>query len=152
MLVRRLFSLSIMIVQLPGCSQNGALAPPAGLPHAAAARSCAPNDGPAAVIYLSGAQVESLEPSPPFIRIAIWQSTEALANRSWSLTASAGEGGAWFQSTTDVFEIASSGNVRVTRVSADTSLEGTVDVTFPTAGRIRGGFTAPWISRTTLCG
>jgi hypothetical protein len=152
MLIRRLFSLSIMMVPLLGCSQNGALAPPEGFPHAVAARSCAPNDGPAAVIYLSDAEVESLEPLPPYIRIVIWQPAGALANRSWSLSASAGEGGAWFHSTTEVHETASSGSVRVSTVSADTSLEGTVDVTFPTAGRIRGGFTARWIARPALCG
>lgn len=152
MLVRRYFNLSILIVPLLGCSQNSAVAPPDGFSHAAATRFCAPNDGPAAVIYLSDGEVESLDPSPPFIRIAIWQPAGALANRSWSLRASAGEGAAWFHSTTSAFEIASSGSVRVTSVSADTSLEGNVDVTFPTAGRIRGGFTAPWIFRPALCG
>lgn len=152
MLLRRLFSMSIAVVPPLGCSQNGVLAPPDGFPHAVAVRSCAPNDGPAVSIYLSRAEVTTLEPTPPYLRIAIWQPVGTVANRTWSLRIPAGEGSAWFHATTSGHETASSGNVRVTTVSADTTLEGTVDVTFPAAGRIRGGFTAPYIDPPALCG
>lgn len=154
MLIRRLFSMSIVIVPLLGCSQKGALAPPDGFPHAIAVRSCAPNDGAAVTIYLSQAEVETLEPSPPYLRIAIWQPVGALTNSMWSLRVSEGEGSAWFHATTSGHETASGGTVRVTTVSADTTVEGTVDVTFPTAGRIRGGFTAPYVypPAPALCG
>ena len=154
MLIRRLVGMSIVIVPLLGCSQKGALAPPDGFPHAIAVRSCAPNDGAAVTIYLSQAEIETLEPSPPYLRIAIWQPVGALANRTWSLAVSSAEGSAWFHATTSGFETPSGGTVRVTAVSADSTLEGTVDVTFPTAGRIRGGFSASYVypPAPALCG
>ena len=154
MLIRRLFRMSIVFVPLLGCSQKGALAPPEDFPHAIAVRSCAPHDGPAVTIYLSSEEVESPQPSPPYLRIAIWQAVGALANRSWSLAVSSAEGSASFHATTSAHEMASGGTVRVTTVSADSTLEGTIDVTFPTAGRIRGGFIAQYVypPAPALCG
>lgn len=154
MLIRRLFTMSIVFVPLLGCSQKGALPPPEDFPYAIALRSCAPHDGPAVTIYLSSEEVESPQPSPPYLQIAIWQPVGTLANRTWSLAVSSTEGSASFHATSSGHETASGGNVRVTTVSADTTLEGTVDVTFPTAGRIRGGFTAPYVypPAPALCG
>jgi hypothetical protein len=38
-------------------------------------------------------------------------------------------------------------------VSADKTIEGTVNIVFPNAGQISGGFHAEWISQTgPLCG
>lgn len=148
----RLLRMSIVVIPLLGCSQKDPLEPPDGFPHAVAVRSCAPNDGPAVTIYLSSDEVETSEPSPPYLRLAIWQPVGVLANRTWSLAVSSSEGSASFHATASAHEAAAGGTVTITTVMADTTLQGTVDVIFPTAGRIRGGFTAPYVHPPALCG
>lgn len=142
----------IAMVLLAGCDSDGIHAPPRGLPHAVAARSCAPNDGPAVAIYLTSTAVQTLQPSTPYLRVAVWQPLDGLRGRSWSLASGSSVGAAWFHSTATTFEIATRGSVTVTAVSADNRVEGNMDVTFPRAGRIRGGFKATWIAQTMLCG
>jgi hypothetical protein len=148
----RLMPVSIMVFLLAGCASEGVNAPPPGLPHAAATRSCGPTDGPAVAIYLSAAPVLSLEPSTPYVRVAVWQPLERLTGKSWLLSDGDSDGAAWSYATAEAFEVATRGEVTVTAVSADSSVEGVVDVTFPSAGRVRGGFKARWLSRTLLCG
>ena len=124
--------------------------------HAVAAAACGPADGPAVAIYLSSTPVESLEPSAPHVRIAVWQPLERLRGRSWSLAPDRGEGGAWLHRTAQDFEIATSGTVTVNAVTPDSTVEGSVDVTFPGARRYRSSFRAVWRShpesRPLLCG
>jgi len=144
--------LSIAIVFVAGCDSDTIHAPPRGLPHSVATGTCAPTDAPAVAIYLSAAPVETLQPSAPYLRLAIWHTLDALSGRTWSLSPSSEEGSAWFHATATGFEIATRGSVTVTSVSDDNRVEGTVDVTFSTAGRIRGSFTATWMPSTLLCG
>ena len=150
--VARVICLFIVTVLLAACDSDGIHTPPRGLAHALATRSCAPNDGPAVAIYLTSTAVQTLQPSPPYLRVAVWQPLDGLRGRSWSLASGSGEGAAWFHPTVTTFEIATRGSVTVTAVSADNRVEGNMDVTFPRAGRIRGGFKATWIAQTMLCG
>ena len=152
MQVARIIRGSIVTVFLVGCSQEGSLGPPDGFSHAAITRSCGPTDGAAVTIYLSATPVESLELPAPYVRLAIFRPLDALVGRSWSLAGDDSEGAGWFHPTTTTYELVSTGTVRVTSVADDSTVEGTVDVRFPGTGRIRGGFTAPWIHSTALCG
>jgi hypothetical protein len=86
------------------------------------------------------------------VRIYVWQSPQRLAGRSWALVGTDAQGNASFHSTARDFEAATQGSVTVNAVTADNTIEGSVDLTFPRAGRIRGGFRAAWFAQTMLCG
>jgi len=135
-----------------GCNSDGVLAPPRGLEHAAAGRSCAPTDGPAVTIYLSPSAVSSPYPTPPFVELSLWRSSDELVGR-WSLAASSKHGAASRIGPGGEFlESAGLGSVTVLSVQEDTTIRGNVDIIFASGYRVRGGFTAAWISRTTICG
>lgn len=151
MSVPRLVS-SWMLVVFFGCASDGIPGPATGLAHAAATVACGPADGPAVAIYLASAPVESLEPAAPYLRFYVWQSLERLSGRSWAVAGRESEGGAWLHSTATDYEIAIGGRVTVSSVAPDSTIEGSADVTFPSAGRIRVRFRAEWLSRAVLCG
>jgi hypothetical protein len=143
---------SLLIIAVPAaCTSQGILEPPAGLSHAAATQDCGPTDGPAVAIYLAPAPVESLEPPAPYVRISVWQPLERLVGRSWVVGGGEPDGSAAFHPTAADFELATSGRV-VNAVAPDNAVEGSVDLRFPSAGRVRGGFRAVWLSRAVLCG
>lgn len=148
----RVMSVSMVISFSLACAADGISGPPFRFTHAAATFACGPADGPAVAIYLTPNPVTSLEPTTPFVRIYIAQSVNALAAGPWILAGSKAEGTAWFQSAAASEEAATIGYMIVSSVSADKTIEGTVDVTFPNAGRIRGGFHAVWVPNTVLCG
>lgn len=135
-----------------GCRPYNVSAPPDGLPHSAATRSCGPADGPAVAIYLASSPVQALEPSAPYVRFYMWQALNDLAGRSFALTGEAPEGSAWYHRSVSDYEVATSGQISVTSVGSDNTIEGWVDVRFATAGRVRGGFRATWIPGQPLCG
>lgn len=143
---------------LPTACTSGDIPEPArslaarGLTYAAATRACGPADGPAVEIYLAPAPVESLEPAAPYVRIYVWQPLDGLAGRSWILGGGEPEGSAWFHSSATEYEVAARGTVTVNRVTSDSTVEGSADLTFANAGRVRGGFRAVWISNSVLCG
>ena len=151
MSVPRLLRPLLILAISAACSSNGIPGPATEL-HAVAARTCGPADGPAVEIYLSRAPIESLEPPAPYHRVAVWQPLDHLAGRSWSLAPDDGEGGAWSHPTATELEIATGGTATVTAVRPDSTVEGSVDVTFPSGTRLRGTFRAPWHPRQMLCG
>jgi hypothetical protein len=152
MSVARLIGSWAIVVFPVACASDGIPGPPAGLAHAAATSACGPADGPAVTIYLSHAPVESLEPPAPYVRIYIWQPLDRLAGRSWVVAGDEAEGSAWLHPVARDNEVATSGRVRVNVVTSDNTIEGLADLTFPSAGRVRGGFRAVWLPRTVLCG
>ena len=143
---------ALSIATLISASCDGALAPPGGLAHAAATRGCAPNDGPAVTIYLSQTPMDSSAPSAPYLQINVWQPLASLGGRTWSVGSGSSEGTATFVAASTSPERAPTGTVTVLSVSADNHVEGTVDVLFPKAGRVHGGFQAIWKPQTFLCG
>jgi hypothetical protein len=151
MLAARLIGSWLLVAFPVACTSNSIPGPPAGLAHAAATPTCAPTDGPAVAIYLAAAPVGSVEPPAPYLRIDVWQPLGRLAGRSWVLAGSEAEGSAWFYSTATDFEIATRGRVTINAVAPDNTIEGSADLTFPSAGRIRGGFRAAWLSRVVGC-
>jgi hypothetical protein len=147
----RVMSVSMVVCFSMACAADGISGPPFRFTHAAATFACGPADGPAVAIYLTPDPVTVLEPATPFVRIYVAQPVNALAAGPWILAGSKAEGAAWFQSA-DGEEAATIGYMIVSFVSADKTIEGTVDVTFPNAGRIRGGFHAVWVPNAVLCG
>ena len=134
------------------CLSDSTLRPPGRFHYAAAARACGPADGPAVGIYLATVPVESLAPPVPYIRIAVWQPVDRLAGGSWLIAAGDTSADAWYYTAPSQFEVATGGHVRVKVVLADTTIEGSVDVTFPGAGRVTGGFRSAWFAGAPLCG
>jgi hypothetical protein len=151
MSVIRWSSFSVLVAVTLACS-NGIAAPPVGFTHAAAVAACGPTDGPAIAIYLSPNPVESPQVNPPVVRIYINQAVEQVGGQAWRVGAGA-ETLASFQSAGNISENAKSGYVITNSVSADKTIEGTVNLTFPSAGHIGGSFHAEWISQAgPLCG
>ena len=143
--------LPIAMLLLVSCVFDSISGPPRGFPHAAATNDCGPTDGEAVSIFLTAAPMQSLNPSAPYLRATVLQSVNAVSGRSWSVGWGSAEGYATFYSAATVFQFATSGTVTVTSVSAN-SVEGTADVSFPNADRIRGSFKATWIPNSGLCG
>jgi hypothetical protein len=150
-LIRRT-SVSMVVCLSMACGADGISAPPLDLTHAAATFACGPADGPAVAIYLAPDPVTSLEPPAPYVRIYVAQPLDALVGQPWILAGTKSAGGAWFHSASNTDEIANTGYVTVISVSSDNTIVGVVDIAFPNAGRIRGGFRAVWVPSTVLCG
>ncbi len=145
-LLRRLAVLGLVAA----CAPDGIPEPPSGLPYSAATPACGPADGPAVAIYLSPNPVTSLEPATPFVHVAVWQPLDRLEDQSWTL--GAGAGTASYFSTPNELESATAGSVTVSAVDPDSTVRGSVELTFPTHGKIAGGFQAHWIPVALRCG
>lgn len=135
-----------------GCTADGLFEPPPGLAHAAASATCGPADGPAVVIYLSASELTSADPPRPYVLISVWRPLGHLEG-TWSLAASSTDGfAARHGASPEDVEGATHGSITVLDVRGDSSIVASVDITLESGARIRGGFTAAWIPRTTLCG
>jgi hypothetical protein len=150
--IPRVISALVLAVGLVGCTSSTIPAPPAGLNHAVAMPACGPADGPAVDIYLTPTPLETAEPTPPFVRIYIWQPLARLTERAWLVGGDEPSGAASHHSSPNDLTVATSGIVRVNRVAADNTIEGSADLRFPDGRRVRGGFRAAWRMRTMLCG
>jgi hypothetical protein len=150
----RIFGICALALLSASCSSSSIAGPVEDLSHAVAAQSCGPTDGPAVSIYLTSAAVSSLEPPAPYVRINILQPLDHLTERAWTLNGAAGDAdGAAIYYTDDAgSEIATSGQVTVSAVGADSTIDGFADLRFPTLGRVRGEFHAEWNSRAAMCG
>lgn len=139
-------------MSVAGCTSQDVLTPPVGFADAAATGSCSPTDGPAVAIYLAPVAISALEPATPYIRVDLWKPASALVG-TWALLPSSANGiAARFWPPPGGIETATSGKVTVTSVGTDSTITGSVDLQFPSAQRVRGGFSARWITRTFLCG
>lgn len=149
---RHLIAASAVLAFTLACQSDGTLLPPEGFSYAAATRTCGPADGPAIAIYLAPNPVGAMEPATPYVRVNVWQSVGDVAGGSWDVGSGATDAAAArFTAPTD-FEVATQGRVTVSAVGSDTTVRGTVDLTFPSIGRITGAFEAAWISLSPLCG
>lgn len=147
---RHRIAASVVVVFTVACQSDGTQLPPEGFSHAAATRTCGPADGPAIAVYLAPNPVAALEPAAPYVRVNVWQSVGDAAG-SWEVGGGDDEAAAWYFTAPNEFEVAT-GRVTVSAVGSDTTVRGTVDLTFPSVGRITGSFEAAWISVSPLCG
>ncbi|MBC7894912.1 MAG: hypothetical protein H7066_05845 [Cytophagaceae bacterium] len=144
------FSL-VVVSMVAACASDGPSGPIAGLPFAAALPSCGPADGPAVEILLvSTASAGTTEPPAPFVRIMITHALSEIAGRTFRL----GDvnGVASYIAAPGEIEVSSGGEVRITTADTARGVAGTVDITFPTRGKVAGRFSASWTPRTMLCG
>ena len=150
MSVFRKARLAVVVAAVMACDSDSVFEPIRHFEYSAATRQCGPADGPATEIFLSH-DAASAEPSAPFVRIYIPVAVEELSGRVWQLSEDSPEGGAWFHSSDASSEIAASGYMIVAAVSPDRTVQGSVYLEFPDAGRVSGAFAAPWIQSTVVC-
>ena len=149
MSVFRIARTAVVVVAAVACDSDSVFSPIRHFEYSAATRQCGPADGPATAIYLSH-DVGSTEPSTPFVRIYIPVAVEQLSGDVWQLSVG-GDGAAWFHSTDASSEVAKSGYMIVAAVGSDKTVQGSVYLEFPNAGRVSGAFAAPWIQSTVIC-
>jgi hypothetical protein len=143
----------LLVSGLAACDGSGILAPPPGLPHAVAARSCGAADAPTIAIYLTNKEVESLPLDAPFLRISISGTLQQLAGNSWRMDGEHYDDWAALHRTPTTAEMATSGVVSVFEVTADSAITGDVLLEFVDGSTIKGGFKARWIPQPqSFCG
>ena len=145
MRVIRWWSFLALVVFVEACSDATAL-PAAGYTHAAAVATCGRADGPAVTIYLSPYPVTVESPPLPLISIYINQAVEQIGGKTWTIGTGT-DAAATLRLTADSVVDATAGNVITSSVSADKTIDGTADLTFP-RGHFIGAFHADWISLT----
>ena len=151
MTVFRMARITMVVAVTIACQSDGVSPLFRDFVYSAATRQCGPADGPATAIYLAPQPVGSIEPPTPFVRIYVTVAVEQLSGHVWQLSDGSSEGAAWFHSTDASNEIATSGYMTVSSVGSDKTVEGSVYLEFPDAGRVSGGFRATWIPGTVLC-
>lgn len=140
----------LFLIGATACTTDAAGPLPPAFSHTRATRACGPADGPAVAIYLAGAPVTTVEPPVPYVRVAIWEGITSITRQDWPLADTSSLGTAW-HFTGAGFETVTSGQLHIDAVNADSSIDGTVVLDFPAAGRIEGRFHATWLSRAPNC-
>lgn len=143
------------VLLLAGCTSENDLslpAPPNGFPTAYATRDCAPADGPAMRLYLAAEPSEALPPPAPFVDVAVWQGVGTLSGKRVEWTGASSEGNARRCTAADACESATQVVLQFRPVGADTSVTGTMTLTFADGSMVAGGFNAAWRSAAMLCG
>lgn len=148
-LISRSGSLFVLAALL-GCGSDSVLRPPAELHYAVALNACGPADGPAVAIFLTQDPVETPNPAPPYVGIYIDLSNGQLDGRVRSVKGG-NEATAWFQFSASPQEEASDGVVIATYSSTENTIDGSVDMTFPSAGHITHDFHAPLFPMQGVC-
>jgi hypothetical protein len=142
--LRRAPAALLVAVAGPAACGNGPAAPVGPLAAAVASRSCAPTDGAAVRIILAPTADAARDARPPYVTVSVYTAPRELAGRSWRVADGSDEGLATRVHGADAYENAVRGTVAVRRVSADTTIEGTVDARFPSGARVRQPFRATW--------
>jgi len=145
----------VAIVLLFACSNStselGELPKP--FTHATAMGDCAPWDGAAVSILLTTGPVDStVQPSPPFLRLAIWKSRSSLGSNVFAWPSDEPVGAASYCATADSCEAADTGRVQFGETGSDGTLVGKFELSFRNKGPVAGGFRAAWQERRVLCG
>jgi hypothetical protein len=150
----RVVALSLALL-LASCNAENELslpAPPAGYPTAYATRDCAPADGPAIRVYLAAEPSEALPPPAPFVDLAIWQGVTSVPGRKFEWTGPSSEGFARRCVAADTCEPAAQVIAQFRPLGPDTTVTGTVLLTFADGSVVTGGFNAAWRPNPMLCG
>jgi hypothetical protein len=152
MSVFRWTRMTVVVAAVVACDSDNVFRPIRHFEYSAATFQCGPADGPATAIFLSHDAVGSTEPSAPFVRIYVPVAVEQLSGDVWQLSVDSPEGAAWFHSTDAGPEVATSGYMIVAAVGSDRTVQGSVYLEFPSAGRVSGAFAAAWIQSGVICG
>ena len=150
MTVCRVTGFSLIAVLVLGCSSDGVIGPTGRFDHAAATSVCGPADGPAFAIYLAPDPITSLEPAGMFVRVYVSGTIDEIRGAILPVSTHS-NAAAWFHTNANDSEMATSGYLMVSSGSAGGTLEGSLSLQFPTAGRVHGAFHADWIPTNVLC-
>ena len=151
MTVFRVTGFSLIAALALACSSDGVVGPTGRFDHAAATFACGPADGPALAIYLAPDPITSLEPAGVFVRVYVSGTIDEIRGAMLPISTHS-NAAAWFHTNANDNEIATSGYLMVGSGSAGGTLEGSVNLQFPSAGRVHGAFHAEWIPTNVLCG
>jgi hypothetical protein len=141
----------LAIALLVSACDAGPAEPPSEFPFASATPECGPADGPAVTIYLLTDTMPTRPPSGAHVRVYVWHGLHDLRGQSWTVGGDSQDGFADYQDGTGA-ATPLRGTVTVTRVLADSIVEGEVALTSEGVFSVRGGFRANWIPRALLCG
>jgi hypothetical protein len=136
---------------VPACDAGPAEPPPFEFRFASATPECGPADGPAVIISLVRDTMPVLPPGGARVRVYLWHGLDDLRGQSWAVGGESQDGVADYwdgvRATTPL-----RGTVTVTRVLADSTVEGEVALTSEATFSVRSSFRATWIPRALLCG
>lgn len=149
--VFRVTGFSLIAALVLACSSDGVIGLTGRFDHAAASFTCGPADGPALAIYLAPDPITSLEPSGVYVRVYVTGTVDQILGKTWPVSTNS-DAAAWFRPDVNDYEVATSGYLFVGSGSAGGTLEGSVDLQFPSAGHLHGAFHAQWIPTNVLCG
>jgi hypothetical protein len=144
-----------LVLLTMSCNSDNELslpAPPSGFPTAYATSDCAPADGPAVRLYLAAEPAEALPPPAPFVDLTIWQGLQSVAGKRFEWTGASSDGSARRCTAADACEQATGVLVRFRPLGTDSSVTGTLTLTFPGGSTVAGGFNAAWRPTRPLCG
>ena len=139
-----------------GCGESSGLAPlptpPEGFEFAFAAPDCAPWDGPAISILLTGSLADSVDGASRQLRVAVYKRSDSVAGHRFLWPADPEVAGGTRCRDAESCEAASSGEIDFRPTGTDTLLEGTVLLRFAETDSVYGGFRAEWRPRRVMCG
>ena len=150
MSVFRRYGLSLAAALVLACSSDTVVGPAGQFDHAVATFACGPADGPALAIYLAPDPITSLEPSGAYVRVYVPGTIDEIRGKILGISTNS-EAAAWFHPNANEFEIAERGYLIIRSGTAGETLEGSVDIEFPSAGHFHGAFHADWMSTNVLC-
>jgi len=134
---------------MTGCT-FGDLLTSRDLTHSVVTNACGPADGPATAILLSDRPIAVNSPATPYVSIYI---DDVVGNLSGSIPLSGPQarGSATLFAAPRTYAPATSGLIEIVKVSADSTVSGTVHLTFPDRG-VDAYFLAPFRHRMMICG
>lgn len=146
---------SALLVLLLGCAgpagELGELPEP--FTHATAMRDCAPWDAAAVTVLLTTAPLDTLiMPTPPYLQLTIWRDPGTLENAVYVWPSDEQIGAGFYCVSDGECEPAVTGMVQFRDIGEDSSLVGEFELTFQNEEPFSGGFRAPWLLRTMMCG
>jgi hypothetical protein len=117
--------------------------------HAAATPACAPTDAAAVTIFFTQVALATPDPTAPYAQVAIYRPLESIVGNSWTVGT---DGAAFYQPAHGAAAQASRGSLTITTMDPDSTLHGSVSITFDGNVRLDGTFAATWLPRRFLCG
>lgn len=136
-----------------GASQLSPLPdPPDGFGFAFATPDCAPWDGPAVSILLTGSRADSVDGMSRQLRVAVYKETDSIVGNRFHWPSDPEVASGTRCQGSESCESAESGEIDFRPTGSDTLLEGTLLLRFPKSDSVYGGFSAEWRPKRALCG
>lgn len=150
MSVTHMLRFSMVAAVVMACSSDSTSPTLRGFVYSAASAQCGTAGGPAVAVYLAPNPMEAIGPSAPYVRVYVPVGPSQLTAHMWPIASNA-EAAAWFYPDVSTSEIAESGYMIVNSVDSDNTINGSLDLFFPSAGHIKSEFHAKWRPNNVLC-